>query len=511
MFKRSSDFWQHLLGVVIGSGAVALILAPHAPAAFIRLAGGLVLAAAAVSAAARIRGRTAACATDVKVLEATAAGDLTAADGAELGEGAVGAALRRLTQRLQAAFTDIKNTSSTLNVTSGALGEASHGMVEAAQSSDRQSDSVAHAARELAGTMEEVSRATSDVSSSVESVAAALEELNASFGEVAHNCVRASKVAAEATATVNDSSAVMDTLGRTAMDVGKVLDVIDDIASRTNLLALNATIEATRAGEAGRGFAVVAAEVKELSQQTAGATEQIARQIADMRTNTERAVESAAAIRTTIRQVDEISQMIAAAVEEQLAAAREISKGIANVSRDSQSVAGNVGAASRGLGQIAEAVAGVHHSAAQTSAGAAQTRLYATELAHVAGNLETILEQYRTRPPRFDIAAIKHGHNAWRDSLSKLLKGVDKMDLSTVNSHKTCKFGKWYFSDDGQRHSQLAAFEVVGRHHERIHQVGREVVALHNDGRKREAEAMLAQLDAIKVELFGALDELYRS
>lgn len=57
--------------------------------------------------------------------------------------------------------------------------------------------------------------------------------------------------------------------------VANVADQVQAIAKQTNLLALNATIEAARAGEAGKGFAVVASEVKELSNETSKATDQI--------------------------------------------------------------------------------------------------------------------------------------------------------------------------------------------------------------------------------------------
>jgi methyl-accepting chemotaxis protein len=69
-------------------------------------------------------------------------------------------------------------------------------------------------------------------------------------------------------------SALMELQGALA-GVASVADGIDKIAKQTNMLALNATIEAARAGEHGRGFAVVAAEVKALSRQTGGATNEI--------------------------------------------------------------------------------------------------------------------------------------------------------------------------------------------------------------------------------------------
>lgn len=58
-------------------------------------------------------------------------------------------------------------------------------------------------------------------------------------------------------------------------DMQKIIGIIQQISSRTNLLALNATIEAARAGEAGKGFAVVAEEIRMLSEQAKDSTENI--------------------------------------------------------------------------------------------------------------------------------------------------------------------------------------------------------------------------------------------
>ena len=72
-------------------------------------------------------------------------------------------------------------------------------------------------------------------------------------------------------------------MNRASQKIGGVVELISDIADRTNLLALNAAIEAARAGDSGRGFAVVASEVKKLSEQTSGATGEINKEIEAVR------------------------------------------------------------------------------------------------------------------------------------------------------------------------------------------------------------------------------------
>jgi methyl-accepting chemotaxis protein len=72
------------------------------------------------------------------------------------------------------------------------------------------------------------------------------------------------------------------------------------------LLALNATIESVRAGEAGRGFAVVASEVKNLAAQAKGATEQISKDIADMRAVSSDFVGALGTIKQSIEEVQRI-------------------------------------------------------------------------------------------------------------------------------------------------------------------------------------------------------------
>jgi methyl-accepting chemotaxis protein len=113
-----------------------------------------------------------------------------------------------------------------------------------------------------------------------------------------------------ATAQKHQLNAVISRLTDASQRIGGIVKLISEIASQTNLLALNATIEAARAGEAGRGFGVVASEVKNLSKQTHGATEEITREISKMRATVDDTASLVSEMSQSIGEMKEISSQL---------------------------------------------------------------------------------------------------------------------------------------------------------------------------------------------------------
>ena len=140
-------------------------------------------------------------------------------------------------------------------------------------------------------------------------------------------------------------------LSKAGTQIGEVVKLITSIAEQTNLLALNATIEAARAGEAGRGFAVVAQEVKNLAGQTAKATEEISRHIANMQIATKESVGAIRAIGLTIERISDISTSISGAIDQQSAATNNIVQSVHAAAQGTMEVSTNIERVADGANQ----------------------------------------------------------------------------------------------------------------------------------------------------------------
>jgi methyl-accepting chemotaxis protein len=392
---------------------------------------------------------------------------------------------------------------------------------------------ISHAARNAvqvsasAGSIQALSQSmlkgVDDAASQSSSVATASEEMSATSDDIARNCSMASessqhsnKLASEGASViqatvdgmtriaerVRSTAAVIESLGLRSDQIGEIVGTIEDIADQTNLLALNAAIEAARAGEQGRGFAVVADEVRALAERTTRATREIGEMIkaiqketriavesmeegvAEVARGTEDAARSGEALQGILHQISDVTQQIhqiATAAEEQTATTSEISSNMHKIK------------------DIFSKVAQASHDSSTE----------AKNLNNLSEELQDTVRRFKTRESEVLMLTVAaNDHRLFVNKIRAAVIGDSPLDQSSLPTHHTCRFGKWYDNEGKRICGDLNSFKSIDAPHERIHSLSKEAVAAVNAGNQSKANQLMQEVENVSQTIKNTLENI---
>jgi methyl-accepting chemotaxis protein len=303
------------------------------------------------------------------ISEAIAGGDLSVEINPRSSRDTLGKAFREMTLGLRNLVKNVRDNAA--QVASG-----SNQVASASDESAKISVQAASAIDEVTSTMHEMSinvqnmvKSTQMQASNVSETSASIDQMVASIQRVAdtakvlldisqrsrdevHNGINTMEKATDGLSRINasigSSAEIISALGQRADDIGKIVEVIDDLAEQTNLLALNAAIEAARAGEHGLGFAVVADEVRKLAEKSAQSTREISELIQSIQKEARKAVDNMEKSTTIVNEGLSLGGDLSGAL-------KKISSVVSEVYKFAQEIGAATNEQSHGSSQIAKA------------------------------------------------------------------------------------------------------------------------------------------------------------
>jgi methyl-accepting chemotaxis protein len=365
-------------------------------------------------------------------------------------------AFAQMTQGLRDLVRQVRDSASQVASGAGQMASASDESAKVSVQAASAIDEVTSTMHEMSVNVQNVVKNTQVQASSVSETSASIDQMVTSIQRVADTAKllveishrsreeaqtgratmdKATKGLNRTSQAIQSSAAIIDVLGRRANDIGKIIEVIDDLAEQTNLLALNAAIEAARAGEHGLGFAVVAEEVRKLAEKSTQSTKEISELIEGIQGEAREAVQNMERstnmveeglllnkdlglaldkISDVVSEVYKFSQEIGAATMEQSSGSAQIAKATSRLTEITQEINSSVEEQASGAQAVVRAMERMRELVQQSTSSSTELAAAADQMSKLSRVLLTSMDRFVLDEARGDA----HGGSTRRPGFS---------------------------------------------------------------------------------------------
>ncbi len=307
---------------------------------------------------------------------------------------ALGNALLKMSQNLNATIHQILENASNLTTSSETLAGISTQLAAGSEEVSSQASNVAASTEQINVSSHDITITAEKMSLNMQKLADVTNKIADEVKEIGSKASIGSNISTNALETVSTANATITSLQEAADEIGIATATIEEITEQTKLLALNATIEAARAGEAGKGFAVVAGEVKELAKQSADAADNISSLIKGVQDRTENAAKAISEVSGIITQLNESSNSITVAVETHSQETSNMLTIVTDSKNGATEVTESILSLAKGANEVASNIQGVSTGVEESSKGIRQVSKSSEELANLASDLHALVNKF---------------------------------------------------------------------------------------------------------------------